>query len=158
MVNTIKIFKEILFKKDEHFISVDWEFYRKWSFVLKLIVGLNKKYRYCLIFRKRVKFTKRVVIIGLKRYDKKVKRRTTGFAKEFISETKNPKCLYCNSKLTPTNATTDHIIPISKGGNNTQVNLVVCCLKCNSERGDMDFYTYLRMKNEKFKKVRHPFI
>jgi len=150
--------KELLFSKDEHYLSVDWQFYRKWSFFIKIIVSMNKNYRPCLIFRKKFKFEKRIVIIGLKKYDKKVKRRTTGFAKDFIGETKNAKCLYCNSKLTPTNATTDHIIPISKGGNNTQVNLVVCCVRCNSERGDLDFYTYLRSKNDKFKKVRHPFI
>jgi len=156
--SVLKIFKEILFKKDEHYISVEWEFYRRWSFVLNILVGLNKNYRKCLIFRKKIKLTKRIVVIGLKKYDKKVKRRTSGFAKDFLNENKNVRCLYCNTKLTQTNANTDHIIPISKGGNNTQVNLVVCCLKCNSDRGDADFYTYLRSRNEKLRKVRHPFI
>lgn len=158
MKQLINKLKEIIFLKDEHFIYVDWESYRKWYFLFNFAVSLNSRYRKCLIFRKKVKFAKRIVVIGLKKYDKKVKRRTTGFAKEYVSETKNAKCLYCDSKLTPNNATTDHIIPISKGGNNTQVNLVVCCLKCNSDRGDSDFYTYLRNKNEKFKKARHPFI
>jgi len=157
-MGVLKQFKQILTLKDEHYISVSWEFYRKWSFLLRILVFLNKNYRECLIFRKRFKFEKRIVIIGLKKYDKKVKRRTTGFAKEYLNDTKNAKCLYCGTKLTPTNATTDHIVPISKGGNNTQVNLVVCCVKCNSERGDSDFCTYLRNKNDKFKKVRHPFI
>jgi hypothetical protein len=75
-----------------------------------------------------------------------------------LEEIKNPKCIYCNCKLNPTNATTDHIIPISKGGNNTQVNLMVCCIKCNGERGDMEFYQYIKNKNPKFKNAKRIFI
>jgi 5-methylcytosine-specific restriction endonuclease McrA len=93
------------------------------------------------------KFCKNIVVVGLKWGGKNVKRRTTGFAKEFLEEAKNPKCIYCNCKLNTTNATTDHIIPISKGGNNCQVNLVVVCHDCNSQRGNLDFYEYLRIKN-----------
>jgi 5-methylcytosine-specific restriction endonuclease McrA len=122
------------------------------------MVKLNKNYKDCLIFRKKYKIYQNIVVVGLKWSGRNVKRRTTGFAKDFLDETKNPKCIYCNCKLTPTNATTDHIIPISKGGNNTQVNFLVSCLKCNSERGDMDFYRYLRMKNNKFKDIKPIFI
>jgi 5-methylcytosine-specific restriction endonuclease McrA len=88
-------------------------------------------------------------VVGLRWTGKNVKRRTTGFAKEYLKESYNPKCLYCSVKLTQYNATTDHIIPISKGGNNSKVNLVVCCIKCNNERGDMDFKKYLELKTKK---------
>ena len=153
--------KELLFlltSKHEHFLFVDYDFYKRWSFVIELLVRLNKRYKYCLIFRKGFKLYKDIVIVGLRWSGKNVKRRTTGFAKEYLDETKNPKCIYCNCKLTPTNATTDHIIPISKGGNNTQVNFIISCVKCNSERGDMEFYKYLRMKNNKFKNVKDIFL
>jgi hypothetical protein len=157
----MKDLRQLLFlltSKHEHFLYVDYNFYKRWSFVIELLVRLNKNYKQCFIFRRKFKLYKDIVIVGLRWSGKNVKRRTTGFAKEYLDETKNPKCIYCNCKLTPTNATTDHIIPISKGGNNTQVNFIISCVKCNSERGDMEFYKYLRMKNNKFKNIKPIFI
>lgn len=86
------------------------------------------------------------VVIGLKYNGKNVKRRTSGFAKEFLDENIGADCIYCGTKLNQENATADHIIPISEGGNNCQVNLVVCCKGCNNERGNMDFKTYMAIK------------
>lgn len=40
-------------------------------------------------------------------------------------------CIYCNSIH---NLSIDHIIPISKGGENTLSNLVVACRNCNSSK------------------------
>ncbi len=42
-------------------------------------------------------------------------------------------CVYCGSKK---NLTIDHIIPKSKGGDNTWKNLVTCCSPCNLKKGD----------------------
>jgi len=42
-------------------------------------------------------------------------------------------CVYCGSKK---NLTIDHIIPKSKGGDNTWRNLVTCCSPCNLKKGD----------------------
>ena len=69
--------------------------------------------------------------------------------KEFIEHNKNASCVYCDNKLTVHNATADHIIPISDGGNNCQVNLVVCCKECNTERGNLEFSYYMSKKNSK---------
>jgi len=41
-------------------------------------------------------------------------------------------CNYCGEKVTPENATLDHLIPQHKGGNHTKENLKVSCLPCNS--------------------------
>jgi 5-methylcytosine-specific restriction endonuclease McrA len=148
-----------LFKSEhEHFLFVDYNFYKKWKFVINFIVFINKNYKNCNIFRKKYKSHNQIVIVGLKWNGKKVKRRTTGFAKDFLDKNRNAKCIYCKCKLNTTNATTDHIIPISKGGNNTQVNLIVSWVNCNSERGNMEFYKYLRSKNEKFKNIKRIFI
>ena len=43
------------------------------------------------------------------------------------------ECTYCGSKR---NLTIDHIIPKSKGGQNTWMNLVTCCSSCNRLKGD----------------------
>ena len=96
------------------------------------------------------------VVVGLKYNGKNVKRRTSGFAKEYLTENRNARCIYCDGKLTNENATADHIIPISEGGNNTQVNLLISCSHCNNERGNIPFYQYLKLKNPKYKNIKQP--
>lgn len=41
-------------------------------------------------------------------------------------------CQYCGETVTPKNATLDHFIPQSKGGQSTKDNLRTCCFVCNS--------------------------
>lgn len=149
-MKVFKILKFIVLSNDQHFISVDDKFYHRWKLLVKLAVKLNRNYRGCEIYRKRFKHLQNFVVVGLKYNGKNVKRRTSGFAKEFVSSNRNAKCIYCNTKLTPVNATTDHIIPISNGGNNSQVNLIVCCERCNTERGNKSFYQFLKVKNKRF--------
>lgn len=111
----------------------------------------NKNYKSCEIYRKKFKSKKNFVVVGLKKYGKRVKRRTNGFAKDFVRKHRNCKCPYCNKKLTLKNATADHIVPVSKGGNNCQVNLVVCCKKCNTQRGDSSIRDFLKSKKINYK-------
>jgi CRISPR/Cas system Type II protein with McrA/HNH and RuvC-like nuclease domain len=148
-MNIIKVLKFILSSEHHHFISVDKKVYEKWKYVIILAVKLNKNYKSVEIFRKKFKVLEDFVVIGLKYNGKNVKRRTVGFAKEFIEQNEDARCLYCDSKLTIDNATADHIVPISEGGNNCQVNLVVCCKDCNNERGNLDFRYYMSIKNSK---------
>lgn len=154
----LQIIKSIGNPKDQHFLSVPKEVWNKWFWIISPLIWINKDYRFCIIYRKKYKFLNNIVVVGLKWNGKNVKRRTSGFAKQFISENKNARCIYCEQKLTHTNATTDHIIPISEGGNNSQVNLMVCCFDCNNERGSMPFFQYLKMKNSKYKDSKRPFV
>lgn len=41
-------------------------------------------------------------------------------------------CHYCGDTLKETTSTLDHVIPVSKGGDNSAGNLVAACLLCNS--------------------------
>lgn len=43
-------------------------------------------------------------------------------------------CHYCGKKFPPEELTMDHIVPISRGGQSTKGNVVVCCKKCNNEK------------------------
>jgi 5-methylcytosine-specific restriction endonuclease McrA len=43
------------------------------------------------------------------------------------------ECTYCGSKR---NLTIDHIIPKSRGGENTWLNLITCCSSCNRMKDD----------------------
>lgn len=141
-----KILKFIYKAEHPHFLSVDKETYFKWKWLIKMTIRLNKNYKSCEIFRKKYKLMEDFIVIGLKYNGKNVKRRTSGFAKDFVEENLDADCIYCDVKLDKDNATADHIIPISEGGNNCQVNLVVCCKDCNNERGNMDFQTYMSIK------------
>jgi 5-methylcytosine-specific restriction endonuclease McrA len=157
-MNIIEVIKFILRSKDQHFISVDKKIWEKWSILIRLFVWLNTNYMSCVIYRKKYKFLENIVIVGLKWNGKNVKRRTSGFAKEFLLENKKAKCIYCEKALDESNATTDHIIPISEGGNNCQVNLLICCFDCNNQRGNMEFKQYLRIKNPKYRNTKIPYV
>lgn len=46
-------------------------------------------------------------------------------------------CVYCGHSLeTGAKLTLDHLKPYSKGGGNEATNLVTCCNRCNSARGN----------------------
>ena len=40
------------------------------------------------------------------------------------------------ARLASNQATADHVVPRSKGGDDSDSNLVVACFKCNYEKGD----------------------
>lgn len=150
----IKLYKS----KEDSFLYVDFDLYKKFKYIIVLIIILNKNYKSCEIYRKKYKVLENFVVVGLKWNGHNVKRRVNGFAKEYLVNKNNPKCIYCESILTNTNATTDHIVPITDGGSNAQVNLMVCCKDCNGERGDISFNSYLKMKNPKYKGVKYTFV
>ena len=58
------------------------------------------------------------------------------------------ECQYCGSK---TNLTIDHVIPRSRGGEDTWENLVTCCASCNSKKGNL----LLKETNMALKKIPH---
>lgn len=151
-MNLIKNLIFLATAEHPHFISVDSKTYQRWKYLIKISVAVNRHYKMCEIYRKKYKILNNFVVVGLKYNGKNVKRRTSGYAREFVLSNRRAKCLYCETPLTVENATADHIVPISSGGNNCQVNLIVCCNNCNAERGNLDFMFYLSRKNKKYRK------
>ena len=47
----------------------------------------------------------------------------------------NFKCYYCGKTKDESELEVDHVIPVSKGGNNDPSNLVTSCFKCNRGKG-----------------------
>ncbi|MCL2660983.1 MAG: HNH endonuclease [Acidobacteriaceae bacterium] len=45
-------------------------------------------------------------------------------------------CQYCNTSLTASELTLDHVVPRSRGGQSTWENLVACCHSCNRKKGN----------------------
>ena len=46
------------------------------------------------------------------------------------------RCQYCGEKRAPRDLTLDHILPRSRGGDNSPVNIVTACVACNTRKGD----------------------
>lgn len=54
-------------------------------------------------------------------------------------------CAYCGcSAEQGTQLTLDHVVPHAKGGSNHEQNLVTCCFRCNSSRGDRSVRTFAK--------------
>lgn len=89
--------------------------------------------------------------------DQKIKRqkiveRETNFSyeeKHDIAQKSNEQCCHCGKKVYfGYGATIEHFIPLSKGGTNRNLNLVMLCKDCNSKKGDfiynpVDYLEYL---------------
>lgn len=45
------------------------------------------------------------------------------------------QCLYCGNIFSHNQLSRDHIIPLSKGGNDTWTNVVTSCKRCNNSKG-----------------------
>lgn len=41
-------------------------------------------------------------------------------------------------------ATIDHIIPLNKGGTSAQINLIVCCRRCNGKKSNKSLIVWLK--------------
>ena len=46
------------------------------------------------------------------------------------------RCQYCGEKKAASDLTLDHILPRSRGGDNSPVNIVTACVPCNQRKGD----------------------
>jgi len=54
-------------------------------------------------------------------------------------------CAYCGASVEDgTKLTLDHLKPYSKGGDNSPTNLVTCCHRCNSARGNRPVRTFCK--------------
>lgn len=52
-----------------------------------------------------------------------------------------PLCMHCGKDG---EVTMDHLIPCSRGGGSDAENIVTCCTRCNSSRGDIDLMIWYR--------------
>ena len=54
-------------------------------------------------------------------------------------------CAYCGDSVeNGARLSLDHLKPYSKGGNNHETNLVTCCTRCNSARGNRSVRAFCR--------------
>lgn len=58
------------------------------------------------------------------------------FSRKNICVRDRGMCQYCGTQLPHQEITYDHVIPKSQGGLTSWENVVICCLRCNSKKGN----------------------
>lgn len=70
----------------------------------------------------------------------------SGTMREWEREQELPKnCVYCGST---TDLTTDHLIPRSRGGDDSADNVVLACQPCNISRAEKGIFEWLGLKDK----------
>ena len=64
------------------------------------------------------------------------------------------KCAYCGEELP---LSQDHFIALSKGGEYTHNNIIPACRRCNSSKGNKDFFEWF-IEQESYSEKREKFI
>ncbi len=57
------------------------------------------------------------------------------FSRENVYTRDHGKCQYCGHRVPRPEATYDHVIPRSQGGQTRWENVVICCVPCNQKKG-----------------------
>lgn len=74
--------------------------------------------------------------IVLQKYIRFNVKRGAMLTKENILRRDDYTCQYCGDELSSSSGTLDHVLPQSRGGPHTWLNLVSCCQKCNCRKAD----------------------
>ncbi len=74
-------------------------------------------------------------IVRLYRYDK-IPKLTLRFNRRNLFARDGNQCQYCAKNYPLAQLSFDHVVPRSRGGSTTWENVVCCCLRCNSKKGD----------------------
>src|SRR5262245_35104131 len=71
-------------------------------------------------------------VILLQRYVRVPSGRAVPVSRRGVLRRDDQRCGYCSASA----STIDHVMPRSRGGDDSWENLVACCLRCNNVKGD----------------------
>lgn len=71
-------------------------------------------------------------VVVLARYVQPPRVRTTALSRRGVLRRDGNRCAYCSAHA----GTVDHVVPRSRGGENSWQNLVASCRTCNNRKGD----------------------
>ena len=65
----------------------------------------------------------------------------------------NSECYYCGVKSSPLNRQLEHVVPTSRGGENTRDNVVSVCSQCNNSKNNYLVFEWLSKLHPKIAEV-----
>lgn len=75
-------------------------------------------------------------VIALKFYDK-LPPTDVKFTRRNIYDHYNYRCCYCGKRFPTSELNLEHIMPVSRGGKTDWSNIVIACIPCNTQKGDL---------------------
>jgi 5-methylcytosine-specific restriction endonuclease McrA len=76
-------------------------------------------------------------VIAVKNSWQRRKKQAVPLSRRNVAIRDNSTCQYCGKILQTHQYTLDHVIPRSKGGFSTWINLVLCCVRCNRHKAGL---------------------
>lgn len=75
-------------------------------------------------------------VLRLKTFVKHHQNKAVRFCREHVFLRDNYVCQYCGKKYKAKDLTLDHVIPVSKAGGKSWVNMVTACRNCNQKKAN----------------------
>lgn len=75
----------------------------------------------------------RIIVLSI--FDR-LPRKDVKFTRQNVFERDNYTCQYCATRFEAVELNLDHVRPRDKGGKTTWENVVCCCIRCNSRKGN----------------------
>ncbi len=95
-------------------------------------------------------------IIRLLQFDR-LPQQTLKFNRRNLFARDGHQCQYCGQHAPPQQLSMDHVVPRSRGGMTSWENIVCCCRKCNSRKGDRTPHeARMKLLNKPVKPRFHP--
>ena len=81
------------------------------------------------------------------------------FNRQNLFERDKFRCQYCGRKFLPKELNMDHVTPRDRGGKTNWENIVTCCLRCNSTKGNREPHEAgMRLLRQPSRPRRRPFV
>lgn len=99
----------------------------------KVVIILEYHDRYVHSVSQKFRVPKVMMLLGNR--DRRPKYCNLNITKKSLYARDKATCQWCGKKLSMSDATIDHVFPLSRGGTNTWRNITLSCVRCNVEKG-----------------------
>jgi 5-methylcytosine-specific restriction endonuclease McrA len=97
-------------------------------------------------------------VIQLVRYDR-LPTREVRFTRRNIFHRDRNRCQYCGRVFPQCELNLDHVVPLSRGGKSSWINVVCACIPCNTRKGDRNpAQVGMRLVRRPRKPAGHPML
>ena len=121
---------EVIDRENDHYVNYDFTSWCQLS-VLQDELGEGRS-EWIRLVRQRLLVPR---IVRLTRFDR-VYHQPLRFNRRNLFARDKQRCQYCWKQLTLSQMSLDHVVPRSQGGDTNWENIVCCCVKCNTTKGN----------------------